>query len=98
MTERSQEILYNLAFVKLREKERERETESEEGRRKRKNRKKRREKKRRRERRRNYSLISLIHLWPLHILQQAHVLQAEPFKYLPLIYFFPIYSPHLVYD
>lgn len=96
MTERSQEILYNLAFVKLREKERERETESEEGRRK--NRKKRREKKRRRERRRNYSLISLIHLWPLHILQQAHVLQAEPFKYLPLIYFFPIYSPHLVYD
>ena len=92
MTERSQEILYNLAFVKLREKERERETEREEGRRKRKNRKKRREKKR------NYSLVSLIHLWPLHILQQAHVLQAEPFKSLPLIYFFPIYSPHLVYD
>ena len=31
-------------------------------------------------------------------LQQAHVLQAEPFKSLPLIYFFPIYSPHLICD
>lgn len=61
MPERSQEILYDVAFVKLREKERERETEG--GRRKR----------RRRKRRRNLSLVSLIHLLSLHILQQAHV-------------------------
>ena len=60
MPERSQEILYDVAFVKLREKERERETEG--GRRK-----------RRRKRRRNLSLVSLIHLLSLHILQQAHV-------------------------
>ena len=72
MTERSQEILCNPAFVKLRGKERERETEREEGRRKRKKRKNRKEKKRRRERRRNYSLVSLIHLLPFHILMATH--------------------------
>ena len=71
MTERSQEILCNPAFVKLRGKERERETEREEGRRKRKKRKNRKEK-RRRERRRNYSLVSLIHLLRFHILMATH--------------------------
>lgn len=63
MPERSQEILYDVAFVKLKEKEREKETEREEERRKR----------RKRKRRRNLSLVSLIHLLSLHILQQAHV-------------------------
>lgn len=62
MPERIQEILYDVAFVKLKEKEREKETEREEGRRKRRKRK-----------RRNLSLVSLIYLLSLHILQQAHV-------------------------